>query len=323
MRLTLLIYIILMAFTLPVTGVAFAGEGPVVVVSIRPLQLIAAQIMGDTGKPELLLEGTDSPHGYQLRPSQMKLLHKADVIFYIDENFESFLVNALQTIPEKTRRIPLADAKDMVLYQIRKGGVWGSHDHEDHEHGHEHKVHEGDNIDYHLWLDPGNAGVMAEVMARQLAVLYPGNEETYFRNLKNFRDQLGEAEVKIENRLSAVRSVPYIVFHDAYQYFEKRFHLASAGAVTVDPHVPPTMKRTKEIRERIDETGAACVFYEPQFNPRMLQTILEGTGAKSAQIDPLGVNQKSGKQLYERLLLDIAEGLASCLAAQRQQKQKT
>ncbi len=310
------LFSLLSLFILACAEKSHAAEITNVVASIKPLHSLVATVMEGTGnQPVLLLDGSDTPHGYQLKPSQMLALQKADIVFYIDDHFESFLVNALRAMSEHVVRVQFANVKGIKLHEIRKGGVWESHDHEHEESSHAHARDFG-HVDYHIWLDTNNAARIAQKAAEELSRLDPVNEKIYKRNASVLTSGLNTLSDEVGDMLSDVKNVPYIVFHDAYQYFEKEFNLNSVGSITIDPHIPPTMKRVSEIKNRIMEDDVVCVFHEPQFSPRLMQTVLEGTTARSAEIDPLGAGIQNGPELYSNLMMNIANKLTACLGAE-------
>ncbi|MBB4304946.1 zinc transport system substrate-binding protein [Rhodobium orientis] len=188
-------------------------------------------------------------------------------------------------------------------------------DADEHEHGDaEEHDHDHGPIDPHLWLDPENARVFVGEIARVLSEADPENAKTYAANAKSLDDRLDGLEATLTDDLKPVRGRPFITFHDAYQYFEHRFGLASAGSISVNPESIPGAERVAEIHERIAELGAACVFAEPQFTPRLIAVVTEGTGATSATLDPLGAELDNGSELYFSLLENLGASLRTCLA---------
>ena len=194
------------------------------------------------------------------------------------------------------------------------------HDHDDHdhahdEHGHDHDdhAHQHGEMDGHIWLSPANARLIAEAMASTLAEVDPGRAEQYAANAKDFADRLDAVEAEIEAILAPLRGRPFIVFHDAYHYFERDFDVFAAGAIHLSPEVPPGAARVAEIQARLAELEVACVFAEPQFQPRVVRTVIEGSAARTGVLDPLGREITPGPDGYPQLLLNLATGLAECL----------
>ncbi len=315
---------------------AEADEAPAVVASILPLGSIAAAVMDGVGAPAVLLEPGASPHAYSLRPTQAQALNDADVIFWVGPDLETFLSRPLEALGGDARQVALADVNGIELLPYREGALFDAHDddhdeahddHAQHDHGHEeqgrddhehddhaHDDHDQGETDAHNWLSPANARVMAEAMAATLAAIDPAHAEHYGANAEQFAERLDAVEAEIEAILAPVRDRPFIVFHDAYHYFERAFDFYAAGAIHLNPEVPPGAARVAEIQARLGELDAACVFAEPQFQPRVVQTVIEGSNARSGVLDPLGGEIALGPDGYPALLLSLATSLAGCLA---------
>jgi zinc transport system substrate-binding protein len=302
---------------------AETAEPPQVITSVLPLGSIAAAVMEGIGEPGLLLEPGASPHAYSLKPSQAQALDQADVIFWVGPDLEAFLTRPLEALGGDARLVALAAASGIELLPYREGALFDAdtedddhaHDHDhDHDHAHDHDDHGHGAMDGHIWLSPANARVMAEAMATTLADIDPAHAEAYTANAKGFADRLDAVEAEIEAILAPVRGRPFVVFHDAYHYFERAFDIEAAGAIHLNPEVPPGAARVAEIQARIGELDAACVFAEPQFQPRVVQTVIEGSTAKSGVLDPLGGEIALGPDGYPALLLGLATSLADCLA---------
>lgn len=294
----------------------FAAEKLNVSVSIRPLHSIVAAVMGDTGTPTLIVDDNSSPHGYQLRPSQVKGIYDSDIVFYVGDEFETFLVAALENA-EDVKKVELANIPEMKIYSVREGGSWehGHHEHHSAHHEKESENHEHHDMttDYHVWLDIDNASVMAKEIAKELSLADPENARKYLENSKAFIKKMEELKLRAERDLKPLKEKHYVVFHDAYQYFEAQFGLSGAGSITVDPNLPPSMRRIKEIRAKIADTNVVCIFHEPEFSLRLFETVTEGSDVRRGEIDPLGRQFPAGAKLYEELFVDISEAFTSCL----------
>jgi zinc transport system substrate-binding protein len=289
---------------------AIAGKDFSVVTSIRPVHSLAAAVMEGAGQPELLIDEAQSPHGYQLRPLQMKILNSADIVFYVDEYFETFLGNALKALPRKVKKVALSETRGLKIYDLRGEGPWEKPEY--HQQGNSDE-HHAIGKDYHLWLDPDNAALLAGKMAGELSRIDPVNSNIYRSNALEIKNKIKNLDRTIIKKLGPVSGKPYIVFHDAYQYFEKHYGLNGAGSITVDPHLPPPVRSLMMLRDRIKSSEVKCVFYEPQFKARLVDTVIEGTAAKAARLDPLGTHIEKGPDLYIKMMRDIAEKMADCL----------
>ncbi len=271
-------------------GPAQASDPPVVVASIKPVHDLAAGVMAGIARPHLLLPPGTSPHAHSLRPSAARILAKADLILWIGPGLESFLAKPIRTLGRKALSLALVEAEGMALLPSQERGARG--------------------IDPHLWLDPRNARQISRLVAATLARLDPGRAGLYHANLATELAVIDRAEAETRMILAPVRHLPYVVFHDAFGYFEKRFGTGAIGAVTLSPERKPGARRVAEIRARINATGARCVFSEPQFEPALLRTILRGSAARAAVLDPMGGSVRS----YGAMLRAIARGIRDCLA---------
>ena len=298
-----------------------AHERDQVVASIKPVHSLVAGVMEGVGEPHLIVKGAGSPHAFSLKPSDAEALEHATAVFWIGEDLETFLSAPLQTLAHDAKTVELAKAAGIELLEVREGGTWDAHDHAEHDHGdhdhsghgHGHDEHEGHAFDAHLWLDPENAEAMLTVIATALSAKDPANAETYKQNAEAMIARVETLEGEIEAILAPVKDKPFIVFHDAYQYLENRFGLNAVGSITVGPEVQPGAARIAELRDKIKELDAVCVFSEPQFEPRLVATVIEGTGARTGVLDPLGADLADGPDLYFEMMRANAKALADCL----------
>ncbi|MEM9332222.1 MAG: zinc ABC transporter substrate-binding protein ZnuA [Pseudomonadota bacterium] len=195
------------------------------------------------------------------------------------------------------------------------------HDHEvkaekDHDHS-EHAGHEGHDhgeFDSHVWLDPINAKALVHEIEETLAKADPANADKYEANADAVMKRLDGLVTELSASLEPVKGKGFIVFHDAYQYFENRFGLTASGSITISPEVQPGAERISELQDKVKELKATCVFSEPQFEPKLVATVTEGTQAKTGVLDPLGTSIEDGPELYFTLLSDMADSFRTCLS---------
>ncbi|MDR6771749.1 zinc ABC transporter substrate-binding protein ZnuA [Azospirillum sp. BE72] len=299
------------------------AEVPKVVVSIKPIHSLVASVMHGVGEPTLLVRGGASPHSYTMKPSDAKALSAADLVVWVGPELESFLEKPLKANAPKATLLTLMDLKGLTLLETREGGAWEAHDHgrkggHDHK-GHDHKGHdhaeEHEELNSHIWLDPANARAIVTALAEALAAKDPAGAETYRTNADRTLQQLDGLDAELKAALAPVKDKPFVVFHDAYQYFEARYDLSAVGSITVSPDRRPSAKRLSAIRAKIGGLGAACVFAEPQFEPALVQTVVEGTKAGTGVLDPEGTELPEGEALYPALLRNLAASLRGCLGA--------
>ena len=331
-----------------------------VVTTIKPIHSLVSGVMDGVSNPTLIIEGSNSPHNFSLKPSHAKMLEEADIVFWIGKELESFMEKPLNSIAKNAVQISFMDLKSIEKFKFRDLSDHDDHDddghkdddHDDHgnddHHGHEdeheghddhdddghkdddhddhgnddHHGHEDENddpshdghdhgeFDAHIWLDPMNAKAMVLEIAHELSDLDPLNKSTYEKNAEKMISSL---EDLIERVSTTVPKNPsFIVFHDAYQYFENRFNIKAAGALTLNPDVLPGAKQIAEIQELIEHDSVKCIFSEPQYNPKIIEVLASDMDIITGIIDPLGAVIDAGPVMYDNLILEIANSLKSC-----------
>ncbi len=315
-----------------------------VVASIKPIHSLASYLMDGIGKPDLIVDGYASPHGFALKPSHAKMLQEADIIFWVGEDLENFLEKPLGSIAKKAEKIELLEIKGLTKLKFRERNIFDEHDdhghddhakkeddhdkeghkeddHDDHDHDkeghkeddhddHGHEGHAHGEYDPHIWLDPMNAKVILSEMAEHLIENDQKNEAKYKANLKKAHKDLDKLTKKVKSELN--KDFKSIVFHDAYQYFEKRFGINILGAFTVNTDVMPGAEQLAEIREVIEHDKVSCIFSEPQFNPDIIKAVAKDTNVATGVIDPLGATLDPGKDLYFDLIGNMSKSFKGC-----------
>lgn len=304
-----------------------ALAAPKVITSIVPVHGIVSAVMGDKGTPELLLEGSLSEHRATFTPAQIASLGKADVVFIVGHGLEAKLSQLSGSEAVNGRRfVELSEAPGVKTLPVREGGAWEAHDHgHEDDHGHDHDAtakddHGADHaegvltFDPHVWLDPENAKAMAAAAAAELAKADPAHAAAYEANAAAFAAMLDALSAEITADLATVRDKPFVVFHDAYQYFEARFGLSAAGSISDVSATAPSAARLQELRGKIASSGAVCVFREPQYDSRTVDVVIEGTTARAGVLDPLGMRLTPGPDAYPQLLRQLAKDMRDCLS---------
>ncbi|MFL2890517.1 MAG: zinc ABC transporter substrate-binding protein ZnuA [Candidatus Pelagibacterales bacterium] len=311
-----------------------------VVASIKPIHSLVSYVMDGVGTPSILVDGSSSPHTFQLKPSHAQMLQDADIVFWIGEDLESFLETPLESIATNAKKITLMELDDIELLKFREKHIFEEHaghddhgdehdehdeghdeneeGHDEHEEGHDehedehghHDEHNHGEFDIHFWLDPAIAKVIVKNIADELSNIDVANKATYEANASKAISELDE--LIAETKLKINKNATYVVFHDAYQYFEERFGIEVLGALSVNPEILPGAKQLAEIREVIEHENVNCIFSEPQFNPSIAKTIAADTGVKAAVLDPLGAELDPSKDLYFDLIADMASSFSGC-----------
>ena len=286
--------IVLATLTLSVSAMA-----PRVATDIGPVYSLAARVMAGIGTPDLIIRHGASPHAYSLRPSEAAALEKADLVFWVSEGLTPWLKSRLEILASKARVVKLMKADGAIELPYREGATFANRD--------DHSA-----IDPHGWLDPENGKVWLGVMASELSKIDPSNTDIYFKNAATGALEISEAVARINQTLDAVRGLRFIVFHDAYQYFERRFGISASGSILVGDALAPNPARIAEIRGQVDEMDINCVFSEPQFNPALVASVFQDAGVSTAVIDSQGIELELGTALYLQILERIAKEIAGC-----------
>ena len=310
-----------------------------VVASIKPIHSLASYLMDGVNKPDLIVDGYSSPHGFALKPSHAKMLQEADIIFYVGEGLENFLEKPLKSIAKKAEKIELMEIKGLQKLKFRERNIFDDHDdhghdedghkeddHAEHEHeedghkeddhddhGHEEDGHEGHahgEYDPHIWLDPVNAKVILNEMVKLLIENDEKNASIYKSNLNKALKDIDGLVKNVKSELN--KDFKSIVFHDAYQYFEARFNVTVLGAFTVNTDVMPGAEQLSEIREIIEHDKVSCIFSEPQFNPNIINAVAKDMNIKTGVLDPLGATLDPGKDLYFDLIKNMSKSFKGC-----------
>lgn len=284
-----------------------AAEASVrVLTSIKPLQQIAAAVQDGIAVPEVLLPPGASPHNYALRPSDVRRVQEADLLYWIGPNMETFLPRVLSGRSKAS--VPVESLPGMHLRHFTASTE--HHDDDEDEHDHDHRP---GSVDAHLWLSSVNARVIAAKMAADLSQADPANAARYESNVKAFDARLDALDAQIKQRVAGISGKQYFVFHEAFDYFEEAYGLKHAGVFAVSSEVQPGAQHVAAMRARLTEFGKTCVFSEPPLRPRLADTLSAGLPVKLAELDGLGGYTPATARGYEQLLSKLADDLAGCL----------
>ena len=320
-----------------------------VVTTIKPLHSLISRIMETRGEPQLIIEGTNNPHTFVFKPSHAKMIEEADIVFWIGEDLEAFMEKPLNSLAKDTKKIAFMDSESIEKLKFREENIFDDHDdhddhdghddeheghddhddhdghkdddhddHDDHDgHDDEHDDHAGHHdghnhgeFDAHIWLDPENAKEMVKIIRDELIKIDPEGQRQYSVNTAGATLELDNLINNVEKELS--KDISYIVFHDAYQYFETRFGVKSAGALTLNPDVLPGAKQIADIQDLISDKGIKCIFSEPQYNPKIIETLGNDMNISTGVMDPLGAFIDPGPTMYVELVNGIANSIKDC-----------
>ena len=312
-----------------------ASETKGVVSTIQPINSLVNAVIGNTGKTISLIPAKTSPHEYKLKPSDTKKLQNANIIFFVSDHLETSLTKVFKNLPKNIKIINLMEDAGIKHLAIRDNEAWERHDHhhrhgdhddydkhvkkdDDHDHDKHSKKHDDHDDhekedDVHIWLSPDNAVKIIKKINKELSLFFPENAKTYNQNANQMIKKINQLKVELKKELLGIKDEPFIVFHDAYQYFETSFDLNAVGSVALEGDIASSPKQISFIKDKIVKLKASCVFQEPQFDSRLVQIVVESTNAQIGILDPLGVNIKSGENFYLQLLKNMAKSLKDCL----------
>ncbi|RGP38326.1 zinc ABC transporter substrate-binding protein [Pseudotabrizicola alkalilacus] len=339
-----IISLLLASTALPAAILPAMAEVPRVVTDIPPVHAITAQVMGDLGQPELLLDRGANAHSYQMRPSQAASLADAGLVVWIGPEMTPWMERALDGLSPDVPRLGLLAAEGTHLQEYgdisahdhsdddHAGHDHGhddhdhaeeakaeahDHDHDDHaghDHGHDHDGHSHTGVDPHAWLDPANASVWAGAIAAELSRLDPENAATYAANAEAAKAGFAALDAELAATLAPVADKPFVVYHDAYGYFASHYGLTVAGSVALGDASSPGAARLRELSATVAGGGALCLFPEGQHDPALVTQMADGTSARiGAALDPSGSTIEPGPDAYGALMRALATTIASCL----------
>jgi zinc transport system substrate-binding protein len=260
-----------------------------VTTSIRPLQLIAQAIVEDRGNVYAIIDSQDSPHNYSITPTDRINLEKADLLLRVSPDFEIFLADSFAA---QSSSKPLITAASVVGVRLENLS--------------------DDSIDPHLWLNTNNALAIARQLAVELRQVDAENDEAYQEAFRLFESELLSLNSLLQSRLSQYEQSDYLVYHDAYQYFERQFGLPGGLALVHDPEVQPSMRDLLELRNQLQAKTPSCILLETDSDTELVNTALENRTIKSEIVDLLGYEIEDGSRSYSRLMLSVADSFTDC-----------
>lgn len=276
-----------------------------VVTSIKPIHSLVSRVMGDLGEPELLVQGGVTPHIFRMKPSDFRKVANADVLFYISPKFETFLKSVSEAESPTLNDIAFAEQDGIILHPFRDSKIWFSEGEEDHEHQHS-------DMDLHIWLDPANTRRIVNIIQETLSKLDPANTVTYAQNARTLVNKLYEQEELVRDLLRPLRDSAMIVYHDAFQYYEKAFSLRSFGAIQLKSDETPSVKHLAALKKIAAERNVTCVLGIPGTHPRIAMAVMGDTTAGYGVVDHLGQYLEPGPESYFQLIYEITQSIIDC-----------
>jgi zinc transport system substrate-binding protein len=309
-----LLSLLLAGFSCPALAISSTQPIPNVVVTLKPLHALVSGVMENVGEPILLAPPASSEHTFTLKPSQMRDLYRADAIFLVSRDFERFMDKPLKSIYHQDRIKEIGPNAGLGLYPIRHAetieflAAKDVKEDEDDKPG---------TTDYHVWLDPQDAIKIVWYIAKTLSEIDSAHAEIYTRNASNMEKEIDGLDKEIRRMFEAKDKtgadfMPYLTYHDAYQYFERRYNLKESVFILQNPEHTLGAKSVESLQERLTHARLNCIFSEPQFNAKITRELANQTGARLRVVDPLGIQAPMGKEGYFILMRNLASQFAEC-----------
>ena len=294
------------------------ADGPRVVADIAPIHSLVSMVMDGVGQPQLLVPQNISPHHYSMRPSEAEALQEAQLVVYVGHDMSPWLEPVLETLAASASALDLSKVDNIMQLAFREGPIFDDHDeegHDDHdEEGHDdHAHHDHDGVDPHMWLDPMNAKLWLYAIASELTRIDPKNADRYDENARSSSRTITLAMAQAEGHLASGKDNGFLVYHDAYQYFEKRFNRVAVGSISLGDASKPSAKRLSELKALFGAQGISCVLTEPQYSSKIVDSVFGGFKPTIGVVDPIGIDLELGATLYPELLENIALSIAQCV----------
>ena len=272
-----------------------------VVTSIKPLQLIAAAITDGVSTPQVLIPANQSPHHFSLRPSDVRRIEQADVLIWVGPGLETYLSRVIMQSARNSQIIEAAKLETMHLLDLQE---------EDSAHEHEHEGH----YDPHLWLNTGNAQLIAEALVIELEKLDSGNASRYRGNLVSFQKQMQALEAQLQERFAALKSSQYAVYHNGTHYFEEQFGLAHLFVLVPDHEQQPGIRHLLAVREQVQALQPSCLLTDINANDATINTVFQDFTVRQAKLDTLGDGLAVTRDAYQQLIESLAQTIQDCLS---------
>lgn len=267
-----------------------------VLASIKPLQLIAQAVTAGVTDAQVLLPAGTTPHDYALKPSDLVRVYEADLLLWLGAPFEPYLAK-----PVKMRTVTDLAAlnfDDAAMHQVHEG-----HEHEGQSHLYG---------DPHIWFGPDEALAIASSLVDILVQRDALHAAQYQANLAVFASQLRLLDSELRARFSAASEKKYLVYHDAYSYFEAHYGLTHVAQVTEQPDSKPGAKSLLKLRKLIPNGEALCLFIEPQADRGIVSLLQENSELKIYQLDPMATDFEINATAYLAFLRDTADRFGEC-----------
>jgi zinc transport system substrate-binding protein len=276
-----------------------------VVVSIKPIHSIVTMLMDGVATPKLLLNSSNSAHTFHLKPSQIRMLSKSDLVITISNDFETGLRKALKNV-KKDSHFKVSSLNQLNILKSRGEDIYEANEEEEGNHA-------DHTNDLHLWLDVDNMQLISKHISNLLIELDPANKAKYSENLLKANSELNKLKIKLQRQLEPFSSTRFAIFADTLQYFENNLNLKRPVIITPYHGERLSINRTLKAKKIIKDLNISCLIYGSEIRPNQVNVLSEGLTLKAFKIDILGAVYPAGSDQYFNLMKRISSQLASCL----------
>tara|TARA_B110000196_G_scaffold319516_1_gene337791 strand:- start:200 stop:1063 length:864 start_codon:yes stop_codon:yes gene_type:complete len=278
-------------FSLIVTTIlasSLASAQVSIVTTIRPLQLIAESIVGESDTVTSIVGRQDSPHQFVLTPSDRLAIASADLLIWTGPELEVYLEGFFNNESRSGSIITVLENPILTIHKIN------------------------DEIDAHFWLNPDNGIALADEIKDRLIEIDRARAVQYQSRFESFVAKIQGTNRDLTERFSTSHN-NYLVYHNAYQYFERQFGLQHSVALLADPETQPGIQHILRTQELVKKSMSNCLLVEPDSNMELVTTLTDGMDIRTVSVDHLGYDVLSSDNPYRQLLLNVAESFDSCI----------
>jgi zinc transport system substrate-binding protein len=282
------------------------------VTSFYAMQVLTQNIAGDIDGVTVanLTKQTDGDlHGYQLKPSDMMLLEKADAFIINSYEHEFFAKKVHEMYPE----LPIIEAGEN-LQAIGAMGRHEDHDHEAEGHDHEAEEHEGHDhrVNAHFWLNPSMAAEQVKTIANHLSKIDANHAEIYQNNAENYGQVLTQLHQRMQQAMQPYQHRGVVTFHDAFPFLFDSLSLDLVGVLQLEPGINPSPRELEQLTNMLSQVKGVAVFSEPQYDDKLMKQIAESTGKTVFVLNPV-TNGADKKEAYVEIMEKNLETLLLAL----------
>jgi zinc transport system substrate-binding protein len=270
-----------------------------VAVSIKPLQLITQTIVGDRGSVLSLMPAQSSPHHFTLSPSDRLAIESSDLIIYVGEELETEFDSVMMQLKTDKNILRLLDLANLLRLNLAGEPVQGT-------------LKGNQRFDPHIWLNTQNVLTIAEEIRDRLVDIDPEGQMAFNANYNQFAKRVISLKTQWQQRLQTSPRTSYMVFHNAFAYFEFEFGLEHVLTMVEDSEVPPGARQMLKVRQSIYDLNPSCLLLDAAANEALISTLMSKQTVTMVQIDLLGANLAEGEG-YEHLMENLVNGFSLCL----------